>query len=701
MSAIGTTDEGVKDRIDPITGVKTGEYTISEGYWDDASRESRILRGLFLSSTTFLFFIMILWGALERNFITSAWHSSALVILLYAILTTKRPDSLPTQSTILDEISHFESSVTGIKHDTWFDEAQGRKITSYVSAACALFAIYSFTESQYMAIRNGASDFNSWIYAAVVALASTLLLWLSLIVAIKEPKFHRLIANPSEYARGFESSLRIFLISLLAGFLLSGPITGLALAIFVVALSRISNVSLTGLISAWLILQFSEWLAYFVLVEADWEIIWSNRVLILVGQLMTESMTQDYFPYQNWRIWLLVYFAWPIVGGLYGTMASDMRNFILPFSAISFILALIAWNPEVIIYDSSGTLKRLGFASLLAIGAFILSNWYSVRSGEFLANRLRSSLLLSIVVLFFLTFIIMDPPESLRKASCKEILYPFVSRPIFDESGLYNIGTSHFYDTAGSWECGTAHFAGTPILGDYASGMATQGIKPSQWGGLFVNIILASAGCVLGFGLGIILAFGRQSDLGIFKVPSVLFIEIFRSGPLVCWIYFAFFLLPNVFHPLFDDPETFDVIVRMITVFALFGGVYIAEIIRGGLQAVDSGQREAAIALGLNPIQAKLQVELPFAIRTTLPSIVNAFIGLWKDTTLLFILGVMDFFFIGRIITGSDIRYMNSILEPIYLSAFIFWLGAFYLSRISLRIEGNLGLLNKDGGEAA
>ena len=280
-------------------------------------------------------------------------------------------------------------------------------------------------------------------------------------------------------------------------------------------------------------------------------------------------------------------------------------------------------------------------------------------------------------------------------------MYPFVSRPVFGESGLYNIGTLHYYDTSGSWECATAHFTGTPILGDYASGMATQGIKPSQWGGLFVNIILASAGCVLGFGLGIILAFGRQSDLGIFKVPSVLFIEIFRSGPLVCWIYFAFFLLPNVFNTLFDDPETFDVIVRMITVFALFGGVYIAEIIRGGLQAVDSGQREAAIALGLNPIQAKLQVELPFAIRTTLPSIVNAFIGLWKDTTLLFILGVIDFFFIGRIITGSDIRYMNDILEPIYLSAFIFWLGAFYLSRISLRIEGNLGLLNKDGGEAA
>ncbi len=664
-------------------------------------RDRRILRGLFLSMTMMCFFMMVLWGALERPFIISAWHSAAVVTFCYALISSKGLTSLPTPSTILGEIIRFEDSVTGFKHGTWFDDDQGVRITSYVSAFCALFAIYTFGESQYMAISHGASDASSWIYAAAVASTSSLLLWLAMIVTIKEPKFHQLIENPSEYLRGFATNRRLFLMALVIGVLLGGPINGLAFALIAVAMSRISNTSLMGIVSAWILLQFVEWLAYFVLVEANWEIIWANRVLILVGQLMTESMTQDYFPYQNWRIWILVYIAWSILGGLYGTMALEMRKFILPFCALSFILALVAWNPEMIVYSSSGTLKRLGFASLLGIGAFILSNWYSERSGEFLANRIRSFLLFSIVALFFLTFILMDPPESLRKASCSEIIYPFVSRPIFDESGLYNLGTLHKYDTSGSWQCAAGHFAGTPILGDLAEGMATMGVKPSQWGGLFINIILASAGCVLGFGIGIILAFGRQSNLGIFKVPSVLFIETFSSGPLICWIYFAFFLLPNLFNPLFDDPDSFDILVRMIAVFALFGGVYIAEIIRGGLQAVDSGQREAAVALGLNPIQSKLQVELPFAIRTTLPSIVNAFIGLWKDTTLLFVLGVMDFFFIGRVITGTDIRFMNDIMEPIYASAFIFWLGAFYLSRISLRIEDNLGLLNKDGGEAA
>ena len=82
-------------------------------------------------------------------------------------------------------------------------------------------------------------------------------------------------------------------------------------------------------------------------------------------------------------------------------------------------------------------------------------------------------------------------------------------------------------------------------------------------------------------------------------------------------------------------------IMRMLLIFGLFGGCYIAEVLRGGLQAVDSGQKEAALALGLSPMQTKLQVELPNAVRTTLPSIVSVFIGLWKDTTLLFIINII------------------------------------------------------------
>jgi general L-amino acid transport system permease protein len=114
---------------------------------------------------------------------------------------------------------------------------------------------------------------------------------------------------------------------------------------------------------------------------------------------------------------------------------------------------------------------------------------------------------------------------------------------------------------------------------------------------------------------------------------------------------------------------------------------------------VDSGQKEAATALGLNPFQSKMLVELPNAIRTTLPSIVSVFIGLWKDTTLLFIINILDFFKLAKDAPNTSLDFMGDFLQPVYLSGLVFWIVAFYLSRISLRIEKNLGLVNEGGGE--
>ena len=102
--------------------------------------------------------------------------------------------------------------------------------------------------------------------------------------------------------------------------------------------------------------------------------------------------------------------------------------------------------------------------------------------------------------------------------------------------------------------------------------------------------------CYRGY-LGIL----ASSNLPILKWPGIAIIEIVRSGPLICWLYFAMYLLPDVADPLFTNPEDFDNILRMMAIFSIFGGCYIAEVIRGGLQAVDKGQKEAAVALGLSP----------------------------------------------------------------------------------------------------
>ena len=166
---------------------------------------------------------------------------------------------------------------------------------------------------------------------------------------------------------------------------------------------------------------------------------------------------------------------------------------------------------------------------------------------------------------------------------------------------------------------------------------------------------------------------------------------------MICWLYFAVFLLPDLMDPFYEAED----IIGMLIMFGFFGGCYIAEVLRGGLQAVDSGQKEAALALGLSPMQIRLQVELPNAVRTTLPSIVSVFIGLWKDTTLLFIVNILDFFKLSKDIPLGDMRFMAAFLEPVWVTAIVFWVFAFYLSRVSRRIERGLGLVREGGGEAA
>ena len=116
---------------------------------------------------------------------------------------------------------------------------------------------------------------------------------------------------------------------------------------------------------------------------------------------------------------------------------------------------------------------------------------------------------------------------------------------------------------------------------------------------------------------------------------------------------------------------------------------------------MDSGQKEAALALGLSPIQTKRLVELPNAIRTTLPSIVSVFIGLWKDTTLLFIINILDFFKLAKDMPNTDLSFLGYFSEPLYFSAVVFWVFAFYLSRISMGVERSLGLVKEGGGDKA
>jgi len=159
------------------------------------------------------------------------------------------------------------------------------------------------------------------------------------------------------------------------------------------------------------------------------------------------------------------------------------------------------------------------------------------------------------------------------------------------------------------------------------------------WGGVLVTIVVASVGIVLSLPLGILLALGRRSSMPTVNLMSTLFIEFVRGVPLITVLFMASVMLP-LFVPQEYEP---DKLLRALIGIALFASAYMAEVVRAGLQAIPKGQFEGAMALGLGYRQRMRLVILPQALKITIPNIVNTYIGLFKDTTLVFIVGIFDF----------------------------------------------------------
>jgi general L-amino acid transport system permease protein len=173
-------------------------------------------------------------------------------------------------------------------------------------------------------------------------------------------------------------------------------------------------------------------------------------------------------------------------------------------------------------------------------------------------------------------------------------------------------------------------------------GSETLGLKPvdtALWGGVLVTIVVASIGIVASLPIGIVLALGRRSQMPAVKVLSVAFIELVRGVPLITVLFMASVMLP-LFVPASWSP---DKLLRALVAVAMFSSAYMAEVVRAGLQAIPRGQYEAARALGLRYWPMMRLVVLPQALKATIPNIVNSYVALFKDTTLVFFVGIFDF----------------------------------------------------------
>jgi general L-amino acid transport system permease protein len=173
------------------------------------------------------------------------------------------------------------------------------------------------------------------------------------------------------------------------------------------------------------------------------------------------------------------------------------------------------------------------------------------------------------------------------------------------------------------------------------TGWAAIGLEPVDtvlWGGVLVTIVVAAVGIVFSLPLGILLALGRRSDMPAVRSLSVIFIEFVRGVPLITVLFMAGVMLP-LFVPEHLSP---DKLVRALVGIAMFASAYMAEVVRAGLQAIPKGQYEGAMAVGLRYWQMMRLIILPQALKVTIPNIVNTYIGLFKDTTLVFIVGIFD-----------------------------------------------------------
>ncbi|WP_322495702.1 amino acid ABC transporter permease [Chloroflexus sp.] len=220
-------------------------------------------------------------------------------------------------------------------------------------------------------------------------------------------------------------------------------------------------------------------------------------------------------------------------------------------------------------------------------------------------------------------------------------------------------------------------------------GLGLPVVETKLWGGLMLTLILAISGIVLSFPLGVLLALGRRSSLPVIRTFCVLYIELIRGVPLVTVLFMGALLLP-LFLP---GGESIDALVRAIVAVTLFSAAYLAENVRGGLQAIPKGQVEAARALGLNVVQTTLLITLPQALRAVVPVLVGQFISLFKDTSLVVIIGLVDLLGAAQNIVGQP-QWLGTPggvwRETFLVIAAIYWLFSFTMSRISKRIEDQI-----------
>jgi general L-amino acid transport system permease protein len=251
------------------------------------------------------------------------------------------------------------------------------------------------------------------------------------------------------------------------------------------------------------------------------------------------------------------------------------------------------------------------------------------------------------------------------------------------EAPRRDIGTAYFFTVLPVSSFILLH--GFPLIG-------LPAVDTVLWGGVLVTIVVASVGIVVSLPLGILLALGRRSQMPTVNLLSMMFIEFVRGVPLITVLFMASVMLP-LFVPEELEP---DKLLRALIGIALFASAYMAEVVRAGLQAIPKGQFEGAMAVGFGYWQMMRLIVLPQALKITIPNIVNTYIGLFKDTTLVFIVGIFDFLRTVEV-ARIDPKWATPVTSTTgyAVAAIFYWVFCYAMSRYARAMEARLAAGDK------
>ena len=387
--------------------------------------------------------------------------------------------------------------------------------------------------------------------------------------------------------------------------------------------------ALLTIVMLWLIYVVGTGLLNWAFTGARWEVISANLRLFMVG---------PYPPDQVWRVWLVVALVAALFGLSAGVFGGTIRTFANSLAAALATLAVLQFATggvrELTTYMSSlPGQSPVQWLTTMPPGPWLVDGLVLV-IGAYLLGRQRKTWRRWLIPLWLLAFVLT-----------------------------------------------------IVLLQGFAKNNWLPVVSTTRWGGLLLTFMLSVVAIVVSFPLGVLLALGRRSQLPAVKVFSVLYIELVRGVPLVTILYMTQIMLP-----LFLPGEVrVDNVLRAIAGMTLFTAAYMAENVRGGLQAIPTGQIEAAKAVGLNNALVTLFIVLPQALRMVIPAIVGLFIALFKDTTLVMIVGQLDLLGVGRSVLAQP-EYLGLQTEVYVFVAALFFIFSYAMSFASYRLEAALGV---------